>query len=426
MPTTIRCASRAASFDKAHVDDVVAFRVCLLHLFEKLGVDRMALFLQHIQREGDVAGGHLRAVEEARLGSEAETVVELVGRDPDGLGEQTVDRIGLVAVGGHQGVEGGGHAGRAVALPGVDVEGVEGVEVLVAARAGDLQRQQAAGRRLRIDVGEMREVGRAGRDRRTTTGHGSRSNRRQARRAGGRRAPRAWRARRFSTPPGGSGLWSSNCQPRGLARCIALKRTLPATAAKTRRLQNGRVAKRIKVRSSANGRAVPALAAAPRSTGDAALAFHPSDRLTSGYGDSRRQTRTRPRPRSGAPHDRPWRARRQLARTCGPRRAGTVRGRRQGQRLRGRPRRSCAGAVGGWRARFLRRPLERGGRGAPGPARGRDLRAQRPRNDCRPGGLRAPSASRRSSATKRSFGAGRRSLRGAAGPRPALCISTPA
>ena len=54
------------------------------------------------------------------------------------------------------------HAGRAVALPAVDVERVEGVEILVAAGAGDLQRQKPAGRRLRIDIGEMREVRRQG------------------------------------------------------------------------------------------------------------------------------------------------------------------------------------------------------------------------------------------------------------------------
>ena len=47
------------------------------------------------------------------------------------------------------------------------------------------------------------------------------------------------------------------------------------------------------------------------------------------------------------------------------RRARAVRGRRQGQRLWDRPCRSCAGALGGRRARFLRRPFERGGRGAP-------------------------------------------------------------
>ena len=142
--------------------DVIAFRFGLLHLLQELGVERMALLLQHVERKGDIGRSHLRAVQEARLGAEPEAVVELVGRDPHRLREEAVDGIGFVAVGGHQRVEGGRHAGRAVALPAIDVERVEGVEVLVAARSGDLQRQQAAGRRVRVDVGEMREVGRQG------------------------------------------------------------------------------------------------------------------------------------------------------------------------------------------------------------------------------------------------------------------------
>ena len=150
----------AAALDEAHVHDVVAFRIGRLDLPQKLGVDRVALLLQHVERKGDIGRRDLRAVREARLGAQPEAVVELVGRDAHGLREQAVDGIGFVAIRGHQRVEGGRHAGRAVALPGVDVEGVEGVEVLVAARSGDLQRQQAACRRLRIDIGEMREVGR--------------------------------------------------------------------------------------------------------------------------------------------------------------------------------------------------------------------------------------------------------------------------
>ena len=162
MPTTIRCASRLRPWTKRTCDDVVAFRFGLLHLLQQLGVDRMALVLQHVERKGDVGRRHFRAVEEARLGTQPEAVVELVGRNPHRLREQAVDGIGFVAVGGHQRVEGGRHAGRAVALPRIDIERVEGVEVLVAARSGDLQRQQAAGRRVRVDVGEMREVRRQG------------------------------------------------------------------------------------------------------------------------------------------------------------------------------------------------------------------------------------------------------------------------
>ena len=142
--------------------DVVAFRFGLLHLPQKLGVDRVALVLQDVERKGDIRCRDFRAVDEARLGTQSEAVVELVRRNPHRLREQAVDGIGFVAVGGHQRVESRRHAGRAVALPRIDVERVEGVEVLVAARSGDLQRQEAAGRRVRVDVGEMREVGRQG------------------------------------------------------------------------------------------------------------------------------------------------------------------------------------------------------------------------------------------------------------------------
>ena len=122
----------------------------------------MALLFEHIEREGDVGRGHPRPVKEARLRAKAEPIVELVARNPHRLCKQPIDRIGLVAVGRHQRVEGRRHAGGAIALPAVDVEGVEGVEILVAARAGDLQRQEPADRRLRIYIGEIGEIGRQG------------------------------------------------------------------------------------------------------------------------------------------------------------------------------------------------------------------------------------------------------------------------
>ena len=149
-----------AILDETHMYDVVALGRRRLDLLQELGVDRMALLLQHIDREGDVGRGHPRPVEEARLRAKAEAIVELVGRHSNRLREQAIDRIGLVTVGGHQRVEGRRHAGGAVALPAIDVEGIERVEVLVAARAGDLQRQQAACRRLGVDVSKMRKIGR--------------------------------------------------------------------------------------------------------------------------------------------------------------------------------------------------------------------------------------------------------------------------
>ena len=69
----------AAALDKAHMHDVVAFRIGLLHLLQELGVDRMALVLQDVERKGDIGRRHFRAVDEARLGTQPEAVVELVG-----------------------------------------------------------------------------------------------------------------------------------------------------------------------------------------------------------------------------------------------------------------------------------------------------------------------------------------------------------
>ena len=118
----------------------------------------MALLFQHVEREGDVGRGDLRPVEKSCFGPQPKPAIALVARNAHRLREQPIDRIGLVAVGGHQRVEGRAHAGRAVALPAVDVERVESFEVLVAAGSGDLKREEAPGRRLRVGVGEMREI----------------------------------------------------------------------------------------------------------------------------------------------------------------------------------------------------------------------------------------------------------------------------
>jgi hypothetical protein len=192
-----------AVLDEAHVGDVVALRVCGLHLPQKLGVDRMTLLLKDVEREGDVGRSHPRPVEEARFRAEAETIVELVGRNADRLRELAIDRIGLVAVRGHQCVEGRRHASRAVALPAIDVEGVERVEILVAARAGDLQRQDSGGRRLRIDVSKMREIRRQGEipERREAVGLDGIVGER-GKRAGEKRGQRAASARLQRRPAG--------------------------------------------------------------------------------------------------------------------------------------------------------------------------------------------------------------------------------
>ena len=185
----------------------------------------------------------LRAIGEARLGTQPETVVELVGRDAHRLREQPIDRIRLVAVGGHQRVEGRRHPRRAVALPRIDIERVEGVEVLVAACSRNLQRQQAAGRRLRVHVGEMREVRRQGdiAERRQAVGldgvvgkRGERSGdeRRERPSCAGlqRRSARQYYRHRIVR-------LHVSCS----ARFTALARSLLATAAKTRRRRRPRL-----------------------------------------------------------------------------------------------------------------------------------------------------------------------------------------
>src|SRR6202044_1189427 len=69
----------AAALDEAYMHDVVAFSIGRFDLPQKLGVDRMALFFQHIERKGDISRRDLRTVQEARLGAEPKAVVELVG-----------------------------------------------------------------------------------------------------------------------------------------------------------------------------------------------------------------------------------------------------------------------------------------------------------------------------------------------------------
>ncbi len=147
-----------ALLDEAHQHDVVSLGGDALDLAQQLRVGRMRLLLERVEGEGDVRRGHLRAVGKARLGPEQEAVAELVRGIAHRAGEQPVDRVRLVAVAGHQRVEGRRHARRAVALLGIDVHGVERVEVLVAGRRRDLERQHAAFRSVRIHIGEVLEV----------------------------------------------------------------------------------------------------------------------------------------------------------------------------------------------------------------------------------------------------------------------------
>ncbi len=148
----------AAPRREGYAHDVVGLRLGGLELGEDGAEIGMALRLQDRQREGDVLRRQPRTVVKARLGTEQEAVGQLVGRDPHRPRDEAVLGIRLVGGAGHQAVEGHRHAGGAVALEGVDVERVEGVEILVAEGLLDLDDEGAALRRLRVDVVEMPEV----------------------------------------------------------------------------------------------------------------------------------------------------------------------------------------------------------------------------------------------------------------------------
>ena len=105
------------------------------------------------------------AVVEAGLGPQQEAVGESIGRYPHSARHQPIHRVGLIVRrreegrGGHQGRKRRVDTERAVALEDEDVEGVEGEEVLVELPRRPELREQAAFRRVGIDVIEMLETG---------------------------------------------------------------------------------------------------------------------------------------------------------------------------------------------------------------------------------------------------------------------------
>ena len=99
---------------------------------------------------------------ESRLRPQQEPVNQLVGRNPHPARHEPVHRIRLVARAGHQAVVGRVHAGRAVALENENVERVESLEILVAGRVVDLDRQQPALGGLRIHIRKALEILRFG------------------------------------------------------------------------------------------------------------------------------------------------------------------------------------------------------------------------------------------------------------------------
>src|SRR5215831_18804509 len=74
--------------------------------------DRMALFLEDFQREGDVVGGERATIVELDLGPQQKTISEPVGRYLHRTRSEAVQRVGLVLGARHQAREGELHTPR--------------------------------------------------------------------------------------------------------------------------------------------------------------------------------------------------------------------------------------------------------------------------------------------------------------------------
>jgi len=142
-------------------DDRGIIRRFGLHEIAHLHDDqRVAFFLQHVERKGNVLRGQLRAVVKSSLGAHREPVGSVVRRNLDRFRREPVERIGLVARTGHERRKDEVHALRALALEDVGVEGVEGEERLIVGADRRDQGKRPALRRIDIHVLEMVEVGR--------------------------------------------------------------------------------------------------------------------------------------------------------------------------------------------------------------------------------------------------------------------------
>src|SRR6266446_10869615 len=98
---------------------------------QKLLGDRMALFLEDFQREGDVVGSERATIAELDPGPQQKTISEPVGRYLHRARSEAVQRVGFVLGARHQAREGQLHTLRAVALEDEAVERIEGEKVLI-------------------------------------------------------------------------------------------------------------------------------------------------------------------------------------------------------------------------------------------------------------------------------------------------------
>src|SRR5215813_9721928 len=122
--------------------------------------DRMALFLEDFQREGDVLGGERATIVELDPGPQQKTISEPVGRYLHRARSEAVQRVGFVLGACHQAREGELHTLRTIALKDEAVERIEGEKVLIEGSSCSDVGEHAALRGAWIDVIEMLEVGR--------------------------------------------------------------------------------------------------------------------------------------------------------------------------------------------------------------------------------------------------------------------------
>ena len=119
-----------------------------MEIAQRLADQRMALFLEHIEREGDIVGGQRRAVVEFGARPDEELIDQAVGRAAHFLRGKPVHGVRLVAGADHQRREGQLHALRGVALEDEAVERIEGEEILVVEAVRADLRKHAALRRV--------------------------------------------------------------------------------------------------------------------------------------------------------------------------------------------------------------------------------------------------------------------------------------
>src|SRR6516164_2662055 len=120
----------------------------------------MSLFLEDLQREGDVVGGERATIVELDPGPQQKTIREPVGRYLHRACSEAVQRVGLILRARHQAREGELHTLRTIALKDEAVERIEGERVLIEGPSCPDVGEHAALRGVWIDVIEMLEVGR--------------------------------------------------------------------------------------------------------------------------------------------------------------------------------------------------------------------------------------------------------------------------